>query len=264
MAEEKVNVVIQMIPKLIELIITFGGKLLVAIAIFLIGKWVARLLSNVLKRALGRSKMDATVVQYMGNLAYGVILIFVVIAAIARLGVQTAYFVAIFGAATLAIGMALQGTLGNFSAGIMLLIFRPFKVGDWVDVAGFSGKIEDIGMFATVILPTDGRKITVPNGALAGGAITNYSAVPVRVVEIPIDVPATHDIAKVQDLMVQTLLSGEAVMKDPAPRTVITAASAASFSLLLSASVQNEDYNRAKADLLEKVRAALIANEIWA
>lgn len=264
MAEEKVDVIMQLIHKLPELLITFGGKILVAAAIFVIGKWVARMLSNVLKKALGRGKMDPTVIQYMGNISYGVMLIFVVIAAIAHLGVQTASFVAIFGAATLAVGMALQGTLGNFSSGIMLLIFRPFKVGDWVDVAGFSGRIEDIGMFATVIIPADGRKITVPNGSLAGGAITNYSAVPVRVVEIPIDVPAAHDIAKVQDLMVQTMLSGEAVMKDPAPKTVITAASAASFSLLLSASVKNEDYNLAKADLLERVRAALIANEIWA
>lgn len=257
---ENITILLEKLP---ALAITYGGKILVAIVIFVVGKWVARMLSNALKKALSRGKMDPTVIQYVGNLSYGVLLIFVIIAAIARLGVQTASFVVIFGAATLAVGMALQGTLGNFSSGIMLLIFRPFKVGDWVDVAGFSGRIEDIGMFATVIIPTDGRKITVPNGALAGGAITNYSAVPVRVVEIPVDVPATHDIAVVQDMLIKTLLSGNEVMKDPAPRAVITAASAGSFSLMLSASVKNEDYDRAKADLLEKVRASLISHEIW-
>ncbi|MCB5249398.1 MAG: mechanosensitive ion channel domain-containing protein, partial [Candidatus Cloacimonadales bacterium] len=187
--------------RLPEMLLSFGAKLIVALIIFFIGKWIAKAISNVIKRLMGKGKMDSNVAQFLGNLIYGVMLAFVIIAAIARLGVQTTSLVAIFGAATLAVGMALQGTLGNFSSGVMLLIFRPFKVGDSVIAGGINGKVHDIGIFATTIIPSDGRKVIVPNGKLSNDTITNFSVMPIRRIELSVNVPGNTDINAVRDLL---------------------------------------------------------------
>ena len=152
-----------LLANLPALVVGFGGKLIVAILIYVIGKWVAQMLANVLKKVLSKGKMDSNIIQFFANLVYAVMLIFVILAAIARLGVQTTSFVAILGAATLAIGMALQGTLGNFSAGVMLMIFKPFKIGDSVIAGGVTGVVQDIGIFRPSC-SQDGRKVMIPNG----------------------------------------------------------------------------------------------------
>lgn len=252
-----------MIANLPGLIISFGGKLLVAIIIYIVGKWVARALSNVIKKLLSKGKMDANVVQFLTNLVYGVLLIFVILAAIARLGVQTTSFIAILGAATLAIGMALQGTLGNFSSGVMLMIFKPFKVGDSVIAGGITGVVHDIGIFQTIIIPSDGRKVMVPNGKLSNDTITNFSSLPTRKVEISVNVPGNSDIAAVRDLLWAVLESESDGLKDPAPSIVITDANAGAIIFGLNLHVKNADYGKVHASLMEKVKLALNSKGIW-
>ncbi|MFA5281683.1 MAG: mechanosensitive ion channel domain-containing protein, partial [Candidatus Cloacimonadaceae bacterium] len=215
--------------RLPEMLLSFGAKLIVALIIFFIGKWIAKAISNVVKRLMGKGKMDSNVAQFLGNLIYGVMLAFVIIAAIARLGVQTTSLVAIFGAATLAVGMALQGTLGNFSSGVMLLIFRPFKVGDSVIAGGINGKVHDIGIFATTIIPSDGRKVIVPNGKLSNDTITNFSVMPIRRIELSVNVPGNTDINAVRDLLRAVIDSESDLLKDPAPAIVMTDANAAAI-----------------------------------
>jgi small conductance mechanosensitive channel len=258
---DKLSLLMERLP---ELLVTFGGKLILALVIFIIGNWIAKILVNLLKKALGRGKMDANVVQFLGNLAYGILLVFVVIAAIARVGVQTTSLVAIFGAATLAVGMALQGTLGNFASGVMLLIFRPFKVGDAVIAGGINGKVSDIGIFATTIIPGDGRKVIVPNGKLSNDTITNFSALPTRRVELSLNLPGGTDINQVRDLLRAVLESESDILKDPAPAIVMTDANAAAIIFNVYAHVKNEDFGKVHASLVEKFKLALNTKGFWA
>lgn len=250
--------------RLPEMLLSFGAKLIVALIIFFIGKWIAKAISNVVKRLMGKGKMDSNVAQFLGNLIYGVMLAFVIIAAIARLGVQTTSLVAIFGAATLAVGMALQGTLGNFSSGVMLLIFRPFKVGDSVIAGGINGKVHDIGIFATTIIPSDGRKVIVPNGKLSNDTITNFSVMPVRRIELSVNVPGNTDINAVRDLLRAVIDSESDLLKDPAPAIVMTDANAAAIIFGIYANVKNEDYGKVHASMVEKVKLALTTKGFWA
>lgn len=258
---DKISMMLERLP---ELLISFGGKVLVALIIFIVGKWVARMLSDVIKRILTKGKMDSTVAQFLGNLIYGVILAFVVIAAIGKLGVQTTSLVAIFGAATLAVGMALQGTLGNFSSGVMLLIFRPFKVGDSVIAGGITGKVEDIGIFSTTIIPSDGRKVIIPNGKLSNDTITNFSALPTRRIEISINVPGNTDINAVRDLLREVLESEIDILKDPAAGIVMTDANAGAIVFGIYAHVNTPNYGKVHASLLEKLKLALNTKGFWA
>lgn len=258
---DKISMMLERLP---ELMISFGGKVLVALIIFIVGKLVARMLSDVIKRILTKGKMDSTVAQFLGNLIYGVILAFVVIAAIGKLGVQTTSLVAIFGAATLAVGMALQGTLGNFSSGVMLLIFRPFKVGDSVIAGGITGKVEDIGIFSTTIIPSDGRKVIIPNGKLSNDTITNFSALPTRRIEISINVPGNTDINAVRVLLREVLESETDILKDPAAAIVMTDANAGAIVFGIYAHVNTPNYGKVHASLLEKLKLALNTKGFWA
>jgi len=253
-----------LIAKLPALVLTFGGKLLVALVIFIVGKWVAKTLTKVLKKVLSKSKLDSNIVQFFGNIAYGVILIFVILAAVARLGVQTTSFIAILGAATLAIGMALQGTLGNFSSGVMLMIFKPFRIGDSVIAGGITGIVHDIGIFQTIILASDNRKVMIPNGKLSNDTITNFSAMPTRRVEISVSVPGTADVSAVRDTLLAVIANEAGALKDPPPSIVLTDANAAAIVFGLNVHVKNADYGTVRARLVETVKLALTANGIWA
>lgn len=257
----KVNEILSLLP---AVLLTFGGKILVALAIFIIGKWIAKMVANLVQKAMVRGKVDATVAQYVQSITYGALLIFVIIAAIARLGVQTTSFVAIFGAATLAIGMALQGTLGNFSSGVMLLIFRPFKVGDSVIAGGVEGRILDIGIFATTIVPPDGRKVSVPNGALVNGTITNFNSLPTRVVEMSIEIPDTMELSTTEAGLISAAKGVNGILSDPAPKAIITAVSPAGTTLRLVANVKSSEYDEVLPIFLKTMKATLKEKGIWA
>ncbi|MBM4399352.1 MAG: mechanosensitive ion channel, partial [Candidatus Cloacimonetes bacterium] len=155
-----------------------GIKLLAAILIFIIGKWIAKTIGKVMHKAMIKSKTDETLAAFISNIVYFLLLIFVVIAAIGKLGVQTASFIAIIGAAGLAIGLALQGSLANFAAGVMLILFKPFKVGDNVTSAGQTGIVHEVQMFSTILIGEDGKAIIIPNAKITGDIIVNLNGVP--------------------------------------------------------------------------------------
>jgi len=243
---------------------TLGMKLLAAILIYLIGRWIARIIAKMLRKMLGKSKVDPSLVNFIGNLTYAVILLFVVLAAIGKLGVQTTSFIALIGAAGLAVGMALQGSLANFAAGVMLILFKPFKVGDAIIGAGINGKVHDIGVFSTIILTSDNRKVIVPNAKLSGDSITNFTAMPTRRIELSIGVPGGTDIAMARELLLAILNSEDKVLKDPAASVTITAADAAAITFALNAHVNNAEMGFVQANLVEKIKLALSAKGIWA
>lgn len=164
--------------KVLPLLKVWGIKLLAALLIFIIGKWIAKMISKVLHTAMLKSKTDETLSSFISNITYFLLLIFVVIAAISKLGVQTTSFVAIIAASGLAIGLALQGSLANFAAGVMLIMNHPFKMGDNITTAGQTGKVHEIQMFSTILTDAEGKAIIIPNSKITGDIIINFEGVP--------------------------------------------------------------------------------------
>ena len=242
---------------------TNGLKLVAAILIYVIGKWVAKLITSLLRKLLNRSKLDSTLVTFVSNIVYALILTFVIIAAIGKLGVQTTSLVAIVGAAGLAVGMALQGSLSNFASGVMLILFKPFKVGDKITAAGTTGIVQDIGIFHTTIVTSDNTKIIVPNSPISGGAITNFSAMPTRRIELSVSVPGASDMAKVSGVLQSILDADERILKDPAPAIVISSATPGEIVFGVYPHVNNEDMAAVQASLNEQIKLRLTAEGIW-
>jgi len=200
-----------------DLIAVFGLRVVAAIATFIIGRWVAMILKRVIVGLMNKSKVEPTLVSFVGNVSYAFLLVFVVLAALGQLGIQTASFVAIIGAAGLAVGLALQGSLANFAAGVLMIIFRPFKVGDFVDAGGVMGTVEDIQIFTTQLKTPDNKTIIVPNSAVTSGSITNFSAKPTRRVDMVFGVSYTDDIDRVKQVISEVLEADDRILKDPAP-----------------------------------------------
>jgi small conductance mechanosensitive channel len=162
------------IDKIIGYVVQYGMSVLIAILILIIGKWVAKIASQIIARVLSQAKVNETLASFTKNIAYYIILVFVGIAALNKLGVETTSFVAIVGAAGLAVGLALQGSLSNFAAGVMLILFQPFKVGDEIEAGGAAGIVKEIQIFSTIMMTKDNKKVIVPNAKISGDKITIY------------------------------------------------------------------------------------------
>jgi small conductance mechanosensitive channel len=188
----------------------------VAIIIFVVGKWVARRITNLVKKGMGKANMDETLISFLGNGVYMVLMVCVVLAALDYLGVKTTGFIAILGAAGLAVGLALQGSLANFASGVLIIMFRPFKKGDAVDGGGVFGIVEEITILTTVMRTPDNKVIIIPNAQIMGGAITNFSTKPTRRVDLVIGCGYDDDLKKVRSVLEEILENDDRVLKDPA------------------------------------------------
>jgi small conductance mechanosensitive channel len=207
----------QLIPKLQELVAFYGIKILAAVVILVVGRWVAKGLKKLIERALVRSKVDHTLVSFLGHMTYIALLAFIIIAALNQLGVQTTSFIAVLGAAGLAIGLALQGSLANFAAGLLMVIFRPFKVGDYIEGAGVAGIVEEIQIFTTQLKTPDNKKIIVPNAKMTGDNIVNYSANEIRRLDMVLGVSYDDDLDKVKTVLDDIIAKEERILQEPAP-----------------------------------------------
>jgi small conductance mechanosensitive channel len=208
--------------KIIELITlwvsTYALKLLVAILILLIGRWIARRLSKLIARVLEKNNIDVTLISFLENLIYYTLLIVVIIAAVQQLGINTTSFLTIVGAAGLAVGLALKDSLSNFASGVMLILFRPFRVGDVVNAGGVLGKVEKITMFNTILNTPDNQRMIVPNGAVTANIITNVTANDTRRVDLVMGIGYDDDIPKAKEILTSIVTSDERVLSDPAPK----------------------------------------------
>lgn len=166
------------VNKMVEYITAYGLNIVAAVLIFFIGKWLARMVAVILEKILIRSKVDRTLSSFAKNIAYFGMLAFVVVAALNKLGVETSSFIAIIGAAGLAVGLALQGSLSNFAAGVMMMIFRPFVIGDYIQAGGGEGTVSEIQVFTTVLTTRDSKRIIIPNAKITGDKITVDLATP--------------------------------------------------------------------------------------
>ena len=235
-------------------VIPWGINIAMALAIFIIGKIIVNTLTKILRSVLGKSKMDQILINFVTSIFKTVLLLFVVIAALDQLGVDTTSLIALLGAAGLAVGLALQSSLQNFAAGVMLIVFRPFKAGDFVEVAGTSGVVETIGIFSSTLRTGDNREIIIPTGAIYGGTITNFSARETRRVDMVFGIGYDDDIKKAKDLLEKIVTSDERVLKDPAPVIAVGELADSSVNFVVRPWVKTSDYWAVLWDLNETVK----------
>lgn len=231
-------------------------KIALAIAIFYVGRLVAKWLIGVMERMLKKSAMDDMLVEFIGNIAYALLLVFIVLAALDQLGVNTTSAMAVLGAAGLAVGLALQNSLSNFAAGVMLIMFRPFKAGDFVDAAGVSGTIETIKIFSTTMRTGDNKEIIVPNGKIYQGTITNFSARDTRRIDMVMGIGYDDDIKQAKTIIMDIMAADERILEDPAPVVNVAELGDSSINLNVRPWVNSADYWKVRSDMLENVKTA--------
>ncbi len=237
-----------------ELMLSFALKLVVAIIIFYVGRWVATGISRLIGKALLMRHVDKAVVSFLSSIVYAAVLIAFALIALSHLGIQTASFLAILGAAGLAIALALQGSLSNFASGVLIIIFRPFKAGDFVEVAGISGVVERIDIFQTIFKTGDNKKIIVPNSQITGGAITNYSAEKRRRVDLTIGISYDSDLRLAKQILAEILQQDDRILAEPKPVIAVSALADSAVQLVVRPWVESGNYWAVYWDTLEQVK----------
>ncbi len=240
--------------KLSDWAVLYGTKIIAAIAIIIIGRIVVGILGNLLKRVLARAGTEPTLSKFLVTLTKAALMTFVIISAIGALGVETASFIAVIGAAGLAVGFALQGSLANFASGVMLIIFRPFTAGNYVEAAGTAGTVEEVHIFNTILKTPDNRKVIIPNSKITGDTITNYSAKEMRRVDLVFGIGYGDDIRKAKEILNKILADDPRVLKDPAPTVGVLELGDSSVNFAVRPWVQTADYWAVYFDLTEKVK----------
>ncbi len=238
-----------------SLALDYGLNAVAALIIFFVGKWIARRAVNLGGRLMSQRGIDPTVGGFVTNILYMTLLMLVIIAAMSQLGVPTAQFIAVIGAAGLAIGLALQGSLSNFASGVLLVSFRPCKVGDYIDAGGVSGTVQAITVFSTTLVTPDQRTITVPNSSIMGGPITNFSTSPSRRLDMIIGVSYSSDLEKVKNLLRDIVESDERVLESHKPVQIgVLALANSSVNIAIRPWVANADYWPLHFDLHERIK----------
>ncbi len=231
-------------------------KIFIALLIFLIGQMVAKIIARILGKVLSHTKLDKILVDFIQSLVNALLLVFVIVAALDQLGVNTNSVIAVLGAAGLAIGLALQGSLQNFAAGFMLLIFRPFKDGDFVEAAGTSGVVEKIGIFSTTLRTGDNKEVIIPNGSIYSSNIINYSKRPTRRIDMIFSIGYHDDIRLARDVIAGIIKTEPRILFEPEPQIVVGELGASSVNFYVRPWVKTDDYWDVRFSLNEKIKLA--------
>ena len=239
------------------LVLGWGLRLLAALLIFVVGRWVAKALIRWAGRAFTTAELDATLSRFLSSILYMVLIVFVVLTALSTLGINTTNFIAIFGAAGLAVGLALKDSLSNLAAGVMLVFFRPFKAGDFIEAAGISGTVDSIKIFNTILRTADNRVITVPNALIYADTITNFSAEDRRRIDLVIGISYDDDIARAKALIQGVLGQDDRILDEPPPAMLLVELGESSVNIAVRSWVMSSDYAQVRSDLLEHIKRAL-------
>jgi len=240
----------------------YGIKIIAAILILIVGRIVVGIITSSINRLMVRRQADATLTKFVASLTKIALMAFVVIAAIRALGVETTSFVAVIGAAGLAIGFALQGTLANFAAGVMLIIFKPFKAGDYIEGGGTAGTVEAVQIFNTILKTPDNKKVIVPNSKMTSDNITNYSAMEQRRIDMVFGIGYDDDIKKAKAILEGILNEDDRILKDPAPTVAVSELADSSINFVVRPWVKTSDYWGVYFDVTEKVKLTFDAEGI--
>ena len=232
----------------------FGVKILVAIAIFYVGRLVARTLTKTLHKLMQKQEVDKILETFICNLVYWLVMLFVIIAAINHVGIETTSLIAVMGAAGLAVGLALQGSLSNFAAGVLIVIFRPYRVGDYVEAAGVAGTIMQVQILTTMMKTPDNKEIIVPNSQIMGSIITNYSANETRRVDMTVGVSYSDDLDKVRKTIRELVDADERVLKEPECLIAVSELADSSVNFTVRPWTKTADYWPVRFDLTEAIK----------
>lgn len=236
------------------IVIGFGGKLIVALLIFFVGRIVAKLITRAIRKVMVAQKVDKILESFVCNLAYWLVMVFVIIAAINQAGIQTTSLIAVMGAAGLAVGLALQGSLSNFAAGVLIVLFRPYRVGDFVEVAGISGSVVQVQILTTVLKTGDNKQIVVPNAQIMGSIITNYSANDQRRVDLLVGVSYEDDLDQVRKTIKELVDADERILQEPECLIAVSELADSSVNFTVRPWVKTPDYWGVKFDLTEAIK----------
>jgi len=242
------------ISKVWEMLTVYGLKIIAAIVVFIVGRWIAKLLKSFTQKVMTKKGVDTTIVSFLVNLIYIALLTFVVLAALGQLGIQTTSFIAVIGAAGLAIGLALQGSLANFAAGFLMIIFRPFKVGDLIEAAGVLGVVEEIQVFTTQLKTPDNKTIIIPNAKLTSDNITNFTTKATRRVDLVCGIGYGDDIDKAKEVIADILDQDDRILKDPPPTIGVVELGDSSVNFVVRPWVKTADYWNVYFDTTENIK----------
>ncbi|CAN7353908.1 mechanosensitive ion channel [Pseudoxanthomonas sp. LjRoot168] len=242
----------------LQLLETWGLKLLAAAVIFLIGMWLAKRLSAGLERVLGRTHADATLGGFLRRASYAAMMVLVIITALTSLGVNPTSMLAVLGAAGLAVGLALKDSLSNIASGVMLIVLRPFRDGDFVQAGGLEGIVEEVRIFQTRMRTLDNRLIVLPNSLITTAPIINFTAKPHRRIDIPVGVGYDDDLKQAKSILLKIAQDHPLVLDEPAPSVIVSKLSESSVDLILLAWTKTKDFGETKSDLTEAVRTEII------
>jgi small conductance mechanosensitive channel len=240
----------------------YGLKILAAIFIFVIGRWIAKMIKKFLGKTMTRSGVDATIIPFVLDLSYVALLIMVIVASLGALGIQTTSLIAVLGAAGLAVGLALQGSLSNFAAGVLIVTFRPIRVGDYFEGAGTAGTVEHIQIFSTTARTPDNKVIIIPNGKLLSDNIVNYSMKEIRRVDMTVGVSYADPIDKVKEVLADILAKDSRILQDPSPTIGLIQLADSSVNFAVRPWVKTEDYWAVYFDLHETIKKRFDAEGI--
>jgi small conductance mechanosensitive channel len=240
----------------------YGLRIVFALVIFVVGKWIAGMVRRLCRRAMERANVDPVLVGFLSNIAFYLLIVAVIITAISQLGIQTTSFVAVLGAAGLAVGLALQGSLSNFASGVLIILFRPFKVGDFVEAGGVMGTIDEIGILVTNMHSPDNKGIVVPNSQIMGGTITNFNAHETRRCDMVFGISYQDDIDKAKAILLQIIEADARCLKEPAPQVAVSELADSSVNFVARPWVKASDYWGVFFDTHEAVKKRFDAEKV--
>ncbi len=240
----------------------YGLKIIGALVIFLVGKWLAGVISSLVEKGLIKAHVEKTLAKFARHLTYVGILIFVAIAALAAVDVETTQFAMVIGAAGLAIGLALQGSLANFASGFLMIIFRPCKVGDFIEAAGTKGTVKEVGIFNTIVNTPDNIRVFIPNAKLTGDNIMNYTVNGTRRVDLVVGISYEDDLKKAKQVIETVLAGDERVLEEPSPTVAVVELGDSSVNFVVRPWVRSEEYWNAYFDITAKIKLSLDQNDI--
>lgn len=239
------------------LLIEYAMNIGAAILTLIIGLYVARLIAAGFSKMMGKRDLDPTIVDFTSNMIRYVIVAFVVIAALGRIGVQTTSFIALLGAAGLAVGLALQGSLSNFASGVLIIILRPFKAGEYIEAAGAAGSVDSVQIFATTLTTPDNKIVVIPNSAILGGNIVNYSRMPTRRIDLVIGVSYAADLAKTKAVLENVVKANSSVLAAPEPQVAVAELGDSCVNFVVRPWVNGDDYWSVRFALMEAIKNGL-------
>jgi len=252
----------EFLDSLPQLLSTYGLKVLTAVLIVLVGSWVAKAIRKGVRKGMESRKLDGTIINFISSVSYALLMAFIVVAALSQLGVQTSSIVAILGASALAVGLALQGSLSNLAAGVLLMVTRPFKAGDYVEAGGQAGVVQAISLLNSTLKSIDNKKVIVPNSSIISASIINYTAEQVRRVDLKVGVSYKSDLRKVRQVLMDEITKNDKVLKDPAPMVGVLEMADSSVNLVVRPWVKTSDYWDVYFALTENIKLRLDAEGI--